>query len=143
MTTVHLGDIVEGKTPLSMGPEATVQTAVEAMSEGKKGAILVVAGERLRGIFTERDLLTRVVAARKDPMTTRLEQVMTSKLVVGRRGDVIHTGLRLMVTASCRHLPVVDGDRVVGIVSRRDLMALDIQAMEEEMDSRDPASLFF
>lgn len=142
MKTAQLGEIVKGKSPVTISPTSTVRQAAEAMSAANKGAILVVAEERLQGIFTERDLLTRVVAARKDPAAVAVKDVMTSNLVVGCPTDDFHTGLRRMVTTSCRHLPVVDGDRVVGVVSRRDLMALDIETMEQEMDRRDPATLF-
>lgn len=142
MKTAQLGEIVVGKAPVTISPTSTVRQAAEAMAAANKGAILVVSDDRLRGIFTERDLLTRVVAARKDPETVAVAEVMTSQLVVGSPSDDFHTGLRRMVSTRCRHLPVVEGDRVVGVVSRRDLMAMDIKTMEQEMDRRDPATLF-
>lgn len=142
MRIVQLGEMVKGKEPVTIDLGATVLQAAQKMSESNKGAILVVAEGRLQGIFTERDLLTRVVAANRDPQDTKVDDVMSSRLVVGQPSDDFQTGLRRMVTNSCRHLPVVEQGRVIGMVSRRDLMAQDILAMEQEMDSRDPASLF-
>ncbi len=142
MTTVQLRDIIAGKTPVTIEPAATVQEAVRIMSEAHKGAVLVVSQGRLRGIFTERDLLTRVVARDKDPRRTLIGEVMTQQLLTGRPDEDFQTALRRMGTISCRHLPVVQGEEVLGMVSRRDLMALDIANLEDEMDRKDPATLF-
>jgi CBS domain-containing protein len=142
MRRVQLGHLVEGTEPVTIERGATVQDAAKKMCQANKGAILIVAEGRLHGIFTERDLLNRVVAVGKDPQATKIDDVMSGYLVVGRPADDFQTGLRRMISTACRHLPVVDKDRVVGVVSRRDLMAMDILTMEEEMDRHDPASLF-
>lgn len=142
LKTVTLSEMLEGKTPVTIESGSTVVEAAKVMSQANKGSVLVVSGGRLQGIFTERDLMRRVVAAGMDPSTTKVDQVMTRELVVGRPQDGHHMGIRRMVSARCRHLPVVDGDRLMGLVSRRDLMAIDIQQLEEEIDRRDPASLF-
>lgn len=137
-----LGDLIAGREPLKVDAGASVLNAARVMAERSKGAVLVTKADRLGGIFTERDLMTRVVARELDPARTRVGDVMTTKLTVARPDESYQSGLSKMSATNCRHLPVVDGDRVVGLVSRRELMALDIRAMEELMDKTEPSSLF-
>ena len=81
---------------------------------------------RLVGIFTERDLLTRVVAYGLDPATTSVGEVMTKELVVADVDDHYEAALEKMKDCNCRHLPVVENDRLVGVVSMRDLLLAEI-----------------
>jgi len=138
-----LQDVIKGMPLITATPSETVHTAAKRMAQAYKGAILAVENDKLKGIFTERDLLIRVVAARRDPEVTQLWEVMTSRLILGRPWQSSRTALNMMVNANCRHLPVVEGDRVMGIVSRRQLMALDILEYEHEEDRRDPAPAFY
>ncbi len=139
---MRLGEIADQREKVTIEPSASVTEAARKMARAHKGAVLVESGGRLRGIFTERDLLMRVVAEGLDPATTRLEQVMTDKLVVGDADEPYQWGLDRMVQAGCRHLPLVQGGRVVGMVSRRDLMAAEIRDLEQELDRVDPSNLF-
>lgn len=142
LKTVSLSTVIEGKRPVTIDSGSTVREASRVMSQAEKGAIMVLSAGRLQGIFTERDLLKRVVAEGLDPDKVTVDDVMTRSLVVAAPEDSYQRGLQKMVKAACRHLPVVNGDKVMGLVSRRDLMKLDIELLEEELDRRDPATLF-
>jgi CBS domain-containing protein len=142
LKTVNLSEVIIGKKPITVKAGVTVREACQVMSRAEKGAIMVLSEGRLQGIFTERDLLKRVVAEGLNPDVVSVDDVMTRSLVVGSPDDSYQRALQKMVSATCRHLPVVKGDKVVGLVSRRDLMGLDIELLEEELDLRDPATLF-
>jgi CBS domain-containing protein len=113
-----------------VGPDTAVYDAVALMNRQQIGSVLVLDGARLLGIFTERDVLTRVVGAGRDPLTTKVADVMTRKLVVIERTTTVGQALGLMSQRRCRHLPVVDGDRVVGLVSMGDLTRWIIRDQE-------------
>jgi CBS domain-containing protein len=90
-------------------------------------------GDRLAGIVSERDVMGRVVAPGRDPDGTRVADVMTKDLVFVRKADTHEEGLRKMKQAGCRHLPVVEGDRFIGMVSLRDLLQVDLTEKDEEI----------
>jgi CBS domain-containing protein len=91
------------------------------MAKRRIGAVPVVDKGRLVGIFTERDVVLRIVAAGRDPNKTALAKVMTPDPETLEPGDSVRAALDLMRSGHFRHLPVVDGDRLVGIISIRDL----------------------
>jgi CBS domain-containing protein len=122
---------IHGQDLLTFAPDAIVREVVDVMAQRRFGAVPVVENERLIGIFTERDVLMRVVAARKDPDTTRLDEVMTRNPDTVRSSDAVLHALELMNRHGYRHLPVVDDDRLVGVVSIRDLY----RSVKEQMDS--------
>jgi CBS domain-containing protein len=115
-------------------PDATVLDAVETMCAAHVGALLVMEGDALVGVFSERDLMTRVVLARKSPEETKVGEVMTSDVafisVDTTPGDV----MRKMTHSRIRHLPVVHGARVVGLVSIGDLVRWTVRDREREID---------
>jgi CBS domain-containing protein len=116
------------------------QTALEAaqlMTEKRIGAVPVLEGDQLVGIFTERDLMTRVVAANKPPSTVTVGEVMTCNLIAAEADESYQSALRKMQRHGCRHLPVVSGEQLVGIVSLRDLLTLDREIKEEEIQLLD------
>lgn len=122
---------IHGQELVTFAPDTTVREAVEVMAKRRFGAIPVVERDRLVGIFTERDVLVRVMAAGKDPDTTRLDEVMTRNPDTVRSSDAVVHALELMNEHNYRHLPVVDGERLVGVVSIRDLY----RSVKEQMDS--------
>ena len=142
LKVMTIKDVVGERGAVTVLSAAMVSEAAAKMAEANKGAILVVEAEKLQGIFTERDLLCRVVAKGLDPSRTPVSEVMTRSLVVGSPEEGTVSALRKMVSAGCRHLPVVEGDRVLTVVSRRELMAVDIRQLEEELHRMDPATLF-
>ncbi len=103
--------------------DATIDAAAAQMSKCHVGSLLIIVDDRVAGILTERDVLLRVVAARRDPMTTRVHEAMTRELVVIRPEDTILRAMTVATDWRCRHLPVIDDNRLCGIVSAGDLTA--------------------
>jgi CBS domain-containing protein len=103
------------------------------MTERRVGAVAVLDGTRLAGIVSERDIMGRVVARSLDLDATPVSEVMTRDLVVAHAGDSHEDGLRKMKQAGCRHLPVVEKDALVGMVSQRDLLQIDLSEKDEEI----------
>ena len=129
-----IGTLVSGRTELyHLRPDQSVREAARYMTERRVGAVAVLDGSRLVGILSERDIMGRVVAAERDLDQTRVGDVMSRELVVGDVSDSHEDGLRKMKQAGCRHLPVVDGDRLVGMVSQRDLLQIDLTEKDEEI----------
>jgi CBS domain-containing protein len=113
-------EVVHDQTLLHLPATATVREAAREMRNRHVGAVLVVAGDRLEGIFTERDMVNRVVAEGLDPDGTKLAEVMTRNPDTVGPNDTALVALRRMQDGGYRHLPVVDNGHLVGIVSRRD-----------------------
>ena len=128
-----IATVIEGREVYHIGAERTVREASRYMTERRVGAVAVLENSRLVGILSERDIMGRVVAKGLDPDATEVRQVMTRDLVVAHVGDSHDDGLRKMRQAGCRHLPVVEGDRLVGMVSQRDLLQVDLTEKDEEI----------
>lgn len=117
-------------------PSTSVAAAARLMAENKVGAIMVARDEQLLGIFTERDLVVRIVAKGIDPEATPLERVMTrSPVVVGSKTPLGYA-LVLMQEKGFRHLPVTEGRKPVGIVSSRSAMDPDLLEFRSEVERR-------
>jgi CBS domain-containing protein len=117
---------------LSTGPEASVYDAAQVMNEHKVGSLLVLEDGQLAGIFTERDILARVVAQRLDPVETRVGDVMTRGVVCCRPHTPLDEARGVMKNRRIRHLPVVDDDgRLLGLISIGDLNAHDNHSREQ------------
>ena len=113
-------------------PDESVLAAAERMAERRVGAILVVDGDLLVGIFSERDALARVMAKGRDPATTRVGDVSTPEPLVVRLTSPVRECADLVKQHGVRHMPVVDEDgRPVGIVSSRDFLAYIVDELEE------------
>jgi CBS domain-containing protein len=128
-----IGRLVAGRETFHIGSAQTVREAARYMTERRVGAVSVVEDARLVGILSERDIMARVVARQLDPDRTRVGEVMTRDLVVAQADDTHEDGLRKMKQAGCRHLPVVEGDRLMGMVSLRDLLQVDLSEKDEEI----------
>ena len=116
----------KGSFVATVKPEDTVLAAANLMNEHKIGATCVAEGGKLLGIFTERDILIRVISARRDPATTKVAEVMTrDPITCGLQGTVCDCAA-FMSHRRLRHLPVVEDDKLVGLVSTGDLMALKV-----------------
>jgi CBS domain-containing protein len=127
-----LRSMVDGQSPIMVPGSATVLEGARLMKQHNVGALLVMEGSRLAGIFTERDALFRVVAAARDPAVTRLAEVMTPQPQTIHPDEPFLHALRMMHKGRFRHLPVVEFDRPLGMVSVRD--ALDDDLYELRMD---------
>lgn len=115
-------------------PDATVLEAVDRMCCAHVGALLVMSAEKLVGIFSERDLMRRVVLARRDPALTRVGDVTTPEVLCVGPELSTHDAMDLMTTHRVRHLPVVDGRRVTGVVSIGDLVRWTIRDRERAIE---------
>ncbi|MFI1353052.1 CBS domain-containing protein [Streptomyces sp. NPDC020898] len=116
----HVRDIMTS-APLSVEPQASVRAVAQLMRDQDLGAVLVTDGDRLRGLVSDRDLVVRAIAEGVDPEQTTVVQACSEDLVtVGPDEDLTHA-VQLMREHSVRRIPVVDGDRPVGIVSLGDM----------------------
>jgi len=128
-----MSDIVRNQDPVTLPPSATVRDACRYMRERRVGAVLVIEGDnRLLGIFTGRDAVHRVLAEGRSAARTKLAEVMTRDPNTMPPGKTAIEALRLMEDGRYRHMPVVDGGRVVGIVSRFDFSGIELDRLDEE-----------
>jgi CBS domain-containing protein len=117
-----LNEIFEGKRAVhSVGPDVSITECVRLMTAGKIGALMVMDGGRLTGIFTERDALNKVLAESLDPVNTRVSEVMTKDPYCIGPATTVGDAMQLITERRFRHLPVVDNGRVLGVVSSGDL----------------------
>jgi len=128
-----VGEIVRGRELLHVKDQVSVFEAAVFMAERRIGAVPVLAGDRLVGVFSERDLMTRVVVTGRDARTTRIIDVMTQDLVVADPDDTHEECIAKMAKRGCRHLPVVQGGRLLGFLSLRDLLKVDLEEKAEEL----------
>lgn len=130
-------DVVRDQTLVHANEAMTIKAAADLMAVKRIGAVMVMKDGRLAGIFTERDVLTRVVAAGLDPARVTVGQVMTRDPDTVVANDTALHALGMMSRKGYRHLPVVDGARVVGIVSARDLYGAVMAELEEDLRDLD------
>jgi len=128
----------KGHEVTTVRPADTVLQAANLMNERNIGGVLVVEGAEVAGIFTERDVLRRVVAAGLDPVTTRVEAVMSATVITCPPELSIDECAALMTARRIRHLPVQDASGVTGMVTIGDLLAHKVseqQATLEQMNN--------
>lgn len=130
-------DAVGSRTLSTLSPDHLVIDAVDLMRARKIGAILITENDALAGIITERDMVFRVLAAKVDPETTRISQVMTPDPDTIEPGADIMVALEYMQAGNYRHLPIVDDGSLVGIVSIRDVHASLRAELEEAVLERE------
>jgi CBS domain-containing protein len=119
----NVGALIEGQKTISLGSQASVQEAAEKMAANWVGAIPVIDSDVLKGLFTERDLRNRVVAKGLRAEDARLEDVMTKAMISVQSDSTLVRSLSIMFEHKFRHLPVMEGDRLIGIGSCRDIPA--------------------
>ena len=128
-----MSEIVRDQKPLTLGPAATVRHACQCMRDRRVGAVLVTDGQgRLIGIFTGRDAVSRVLAEGRDADTTTLTQVMTHHPATIPPGKNAVEALRLMHDGGFRHLPIVDKNQLLGVVSKGDFRGVEQDRLDEE-----------
>ncbi len=122
-------DILKSKgiNIFSVTPKTTVYSALEIMVEKNVSSLMVIEEEKLLGIFTERDYARKVILKGKSSRETPIEDIMTGKLITVTTNTTIDDCMKLMSGNFIRHLPVVDDDKVVGLVSIGDLVRHIIQ----------------
>jgi CBS domain-containing protein len=119
---------------VSTSPSAAVMDAVQTMNHENTGAVLVMEGQKLVGIFTERDVMVRVVGAKRDPATTLISEVMTAPVFSVEVTWTVERSLRLMSDRHHRHVPVLEKGQVHGLVSIRDLTDWVIRSQQRDFD---------
>ncbi len=121
LLTGHIGDL-RLVPPATSSSDSTVAEAIQTMRDQKHGSVMVIDDGRLIGIFTERDVLTKVVRSGRDSSTTQVREVMTANPITLDLSDPPAYAIHLSVARGLRHLPVIDGHEVKGLVSVRDLL---------------------
>ena len=129
----NLEQILRNRRLLTAHPGDTVLDVISRMTAARVGAVTVLEGERLLGVFSERDLMTRVVADRRNAETTRVGEVMTREVVTAELHESRDDCLEKMQRAGCRHLPVLAQGHVLAMISMRDLLWDEIEEQVEEI----------
>ena len=137
MTRRIVPDVINNQTLVWVSPTETARNAAKLMRERKVAAVLVMEAERLIGIITERDMTSRVVAADRNPDTTKCREIMTANPDTLSPSDTASDAIGMMRSRNYRHLPVVDGTSVVGMVSVRDLYAVYNGELQQDLRDRD------
>jgi CBS domain-containing protein len=136
MPTRPIREIVTRDRPLVGRADDTVRTAAEEMAEHGCNSILVCDGNKLRGIFTERDLLVRVVAAGRDAAGTKLAEVMTPEPDTIGGSEPVVEAVRRMDECGYHHLPVLEDNHLLGVIALRDVPLEVMVRLQPELEQR-------
>ena len=131
MASIH--DLLRDRETFTVNAGESVLAAARFMVERNIGAVPVLERGELAGIFSERDIMKRVLAAGRDPGTTKVSEVMTRDPTTVAPGESLENCMRLMREHGFRHLPVCEGKRLVGLVSQRDLLLRDLTEKDAEV----------
>ena len=129
----HVRDIVLNRVLFSVEENETVAGVARRMAEVRVGAIVVLHQGQLRGVFSERDLMLRVVLQRLDPENTLVRTVMSTQVTTVDESSSLEEAMEAMHQHGCRHLPVTRAGEVVGFLSMRDLMDFQLARQTEEL----------
>jgi CBS domain-containing protein len=131
----RLVSILQRRSPVVylLSPEQTVAEAVRVMAENHIGVVPILERDRLVGIFSERDLLRRVIAKGRHLEKTSLGEVMTPDPVTAMPDEDRKSAIQKMQAVGCRHLPIVVHDRVIDMLSMRDLLFVEIEERDQEI----------
>ncbi|HXG93682.1 MAG TPA: CBS domain-containing protein [Blastocatellia bacterium] len=130
-----IGSIVKNASRdlYTVSADDSAYDAARYMAERNIGAVTVVDGTRVVGLFSERDLMKRVVAAGRDPASVRVRDVMTTELTTASPDESYDSALRKMQQAKVRHLPILEDNNFIGLISLRDLLQVDADEKAEEI----------
>jgi CBS domain-containing protein len=124
----------KGTSVISVAPDQTVLDAAHVMNDKGIGGVVVMQGTKLVGIFTERDIMRRVVAAVKDPATTLVRDVMTADPMTITAEIQIAVCRAMMSARRIRHLPVMNDGSLVGVVTSGDILAFEVALAEAQIE---------
>jgi CBS domain-containing protein len=136
MYSMRVKSVMERGKRLVAPPETTVAKAAKLMAKKNVGAVMVVEGKLLVGIFTERDAVFRVIAEGRDPSVTRLSEVMTPDPLTVDPDEIFGRALLLMHDHGFRHVPVVENGEAIGIVSSRSALDPEMEEFVSETQRR-------
>jgi CBS domain-containing protein len=128
-----LGSFIQGQELATVSPSTSVLDAARTMTDRAIGAVPVVDGDRLAGIFTERDVMTRVVARELDASVTTVGSLMSTELIIADVGEGREEAMARLQRAHVRHLLVLEHGRLAGIVSIRDLLDHELADKDETL----------
>ncbi len=131
----RLRSVLQRKRVVSSAPTTTVQEIAVLMTRAHIGAVPIIEDDRLVGIFSERDLMTRIVVAGRDPQTTPVSEVMTTEVETASLEDHVDFCVEKMKRVGCRHLPVLVDSKVIGVISMRDLLRDELAEQDDEIRS--------
>jgi CBS domain-containing protein len=134
MTTVRQLLDRKGRAIFSIGPEDPVLEAIQLMADHHVGALLVMKADELAGIISERDYARKVILRGRSSAETPVWQIMTSPVITVSLGNTVQECMELMTSKRLRHLPVVEGGRVVGIVSIGDLVKAVMEEQQQTIE---------
>ena len=121
----QIAEIIEGRPLILATQTENVREVARRMSERNIGAVAVLEDDRLVGVFSERDVMSRVVATGLNPDDTPVGMVMTREIVVGEPSEDLDQALQEMHSIGSRHLPIVSDGKLIGMISLRDLLEVD------------------
>ena len=125
----------KGHQIIHVAPDDTLSAAVKLLSERKIGAVLVMSGHRLDGILSERDIV-RVIGERgASVLDEPVQTVMTRKVISCKPTDTVASLMEMMTSGKFRHLPVIDNDRIVGLISIGDVVKWRVKEFEHEQEA--------
>ncbi|RJP55730.1 MAG: CBS domain-containing protein [Anaerolineaceae bacterium] len=129
MSTVRDMIRKKGSEVFSISPDAAVYDALIMMEKYNTGALMVVNGNKVEGILSERDCVRRVDLAGKSSKNTKVSEIMTKKVIYVEAGQPLEECMALMIDKNIRHLPVFDGKELLGLISVRDVLkeVVDVQ----------------
>ncbi len=132
-----VGDILQqkGSEIYSVAPEATVYDALKMMADKKMGAVLVIEEGKLAGIITERDYARRAITHDESPKNTIVRDLMTKNVLYVGPDKTIEDCMFLMITKHVRHLPVMENERLIGIISINDVVKIIISEQKFALES--------
>jgi CBS domain-containing protein len=131
MSTIH--ELTKAGKLFTVDEQESVTQAAQLMAEQNIGAAPVLRDGSLVGIFSERDIMKRVVAKGSDPQRTKVHEVMSTEVLTVGPHESVENCMVLMKTRGVRHLPIVDAGKLVGVVSLRDILLHEVDEMDGEV----------
>ena len=129
----HLLDS-KGREIISITEQASVLDAIRLMADRSIGSLLVMEGDELKGIVTERDYARKVIVKGRSSESTHVREIMTSDVCTAKTDQTVNDCMTVMTERRIRHLPVVDGTQVIGMISIGDLVQAIIADQQEEIE---------
>lgn len=130
----NIKEILHNREIFTVEKGSTIKEAVYFMAEKKVGLVPVMEGGKLVGVFSERDLVRRVIAQNKSLDETKVEDVMSTKLVIADIGEANESVLAKMKEANTRHILIIENEKLVGVLAMRDLLELDLSAAKRTVE---------
>src|SRR5262245_39456314 len=124
----------KGHTVWSITPDATVYQAIQEMSDKQVGALIVLSGGQLAGIVSERDYARKVILKGRNSHYTKVREIMTTPVMYVTPGQTVEEGMQLMTSRRIRHLPVLERDEVIGVLSIGDLVNWVVRFQQQTID---------